>query len=227
MGEGGGRSREADESIHAAVDILETQPESRELCLAYAGMAMVCMNADDIEGTFKYGPMAMSLAERFGDTESLVHVLNTVGTMEMLTGDLIVGREKLERSLELAMEAGFDEHVGRGGVVHSTNRSTTAAVTPATAAAATTRPAASRRCSSASTATVTTNAATPLPASAQLSPIAGASVLKPLAWVTLSVKFQLSHPPKVVRPTTAKRPCSRAQGSESTATVDAAPASAP
>jgi DNA-binding CsgD family transcriptional regulator len=109
----GGRSREADESIHAAVDILETQPKSRELCLAYAGMAMVCMNADDIEGTFKYGPMAMSLAERFGDTESLVHVLNTVGTMEMLTGDLRVGREKLERSLELAMEAGFDEHVGR------------------------------------------------------------------------------------------------------------------
>ena len=109
----GGRSREADESIHAAIDILETQPESRELCLAYAGMAMVCMNADDTDGTFKYGAMAMSLAERFGDTESLVHVLNTVGTMEMLTGDLRVGREKLERSLELAMEGEFDEHVGR------------------------------------------------------------------------------------------------------------------
>ena len=109
----GGRSREADESIHAAIDILETQPESRELCVAYAGMAMVCMNADDIEGTFKHGPMAISLAERFGDTESLVHVLNTIGTMEMLTGELRAGREKLERSLELALEAGYDEHVGR------------------------------------------------------------------------------------------------------------------
>jgi DNA-binding CsgD family transcriptional regulator len=109
----GGRSREADESIHAAIDILQTQPESRELCLAYAGMAMVCMNADDIEGTFKYGPMAMALAERLGDTESLVHVLNTVGTMEMLNGEVRVGRKKLERSLELALEAGLDEHVGR------------------------------------------------------------------------------------------------------------------
>jgi DNA-binding CsgD family transcriptional regulator len=109
----GGRSREADKSIHAAIDILQTQPESRELCLAYAGMAMVCMNADDIEGTFKYGPMAMALAERLGDTESLVHVLNTVGTMEMLNGEVRVGRKKLERSLELALEAGLDEHVGR------------------------------------------------------------------------------------------------------------------
>src|SRR5437879_12695886 len=33
--------------------------------------------------------------------------------MEMLTGALDSGREKLERSLELAFEAGFDEHVGR------------------------------------------------------------------------------------------------------------------
>ena len=109
----GGRSREADQSIRAAIDILEAQPEGRELCVAYAGMAMVCMNADDIQGTFKYGPMGMALAERLGDTESLVHLLNTLGTMEMLTGALDSGREKLERSLELAFEAGFDEHVGR------------------------------------------------------------------------------------------------------------------
>src|SRR5438445_99867 len=57
--------------------------------------------------------MAVWTAERFGDTESLVHVLNTIGTMEMLTGELRAGREKLERSLELALEAGYAEHVGR------------------------------------------------------------------------------------------------------------------
>jgi DNA-binding NarL/FixJ family response regulator/tetratricopeptide (TPR) repeat protein len=109
----GGQSREADVSIRAAVEILEALPESRELCVAYSGMAMVCMNADDAEGTFKYGPMAMALAERFRDNETLVHVLNTLGTMEMLQGAIESGREKLDRSLELALEAGLDEHVGR------------------------------------------------------------------------------------------------------------------
>jgi tetratricopeptide (TPR) repeat protein len=108
----GGRSREAGESIHAAIEILETVPESRELSLAYCGMTMVCMNADDAEGTFRYGPRAMELSERFEDTESLVHVLNSVGTMEMSMG-VAGGREKLERSLELSIEAGLDEQVGR------------------------------------------------------------------------------------------------------------------
>jgi DNA-binding CsgD family transcriptional regulator len=108
----GGRSREADESIHKAIEILETLPESRELALAYCGLTMVCMNADDAEGTFRYGPRAMELAERFEDTESLVHVLNSLGTMEMSV-NLAGGREKLERSLELSIEAGLDEQVGR------------------------------------------------------------------------------------------------------------------
>lgn len=108
----GGQSLEADESIRAAVSLLETLPESRELSLAFCGLTMVCMNADDAEGTFRAGRRALELAERFHDTESLVHVLNSIGTMEMSTG-APGGREKLVRSLELAMEAGLDEHVGR------------------------------------------------------------------------------------------------------------------
>ncbi|MDQ2942820.1 MAG: AAA family ATPase, partial [Candidatus Dormibacteraeota bacterium] len=82
----GGRSREADDSIHLAIEILETLPESLELSLAYCGLTMVYMNADDAEGTFRAGRKAMELAERFGDIESLVHVLNSVGTMEMSAG---------------------------------------------------------------------------------------------------------------------------------------------
>jgi len=108
----GGQSREADESIRSAVNLLETLPESRELCLAYCGLTMVCMNADDADGTFRAGRRAMELAERFHDTESLVHVLNSIGTMEMSTG-APGGQDKLRRSLELALEAGLDEHVGR------------------------------------------------------------------------------------------------------------------
>lgn len=109
----GGKSREAAESIQAAVEILDSLPESRELALAYCGMTMICMNAEDAEGTFRYGRRAMELAERFADTESLVHVLNSIGTQEMSTGAYRSGREKLERSLELSIESGLDEQVGR------------------------------------------------------------------------------------------------------------------
>jgi DNA-binding CsgD family transcriptional regulator/tetratricopeptide (TPR) repeat protein len=108
----GGNSREADKSIRLAIETLETLPESQELSLAYCGLTMICMNLDDAAGTFRHGRRAMELAERFGDTESLVHVLNSVGSMEMSTG-VREGREKLLRSLDLAMEAGLEEHVGR------------------------------------------------------------------------------------------------------------------
>jgi DNA-binding CsgD family transcriptional regulator len=108
----GGDSRSADQSIRAAIEILETVPQSLELSLTYCGLTMVCMNADDAKGTFQAGRRAMELAEKFADTLSLVHVLNSVGTMEMSVG-APGGRAKLERSLELALEAGLDEEVGR------------------------------------------------------------------------------------------------------------------
>jgi DNA-binding CsgD family transcriptional regulator len=108
----GGDGFAADRSICAAVEILESLPESLELSLAYCGQTMVRMNAGDADGTFTAGRRALELAERLGDTESLVHVLNSVGTMEMQMGNP-AGREKLERSLELAIEAGLDEEVGR------------------------------------------------------------------------------------------------------------------
>jgi DNA-binding CsgD family transcriptional regulator/tetratricopeptide (TPR) repeat protein len=107
----GGRTRQAMDSINAAIDTLEALPESRELSLAYCGLAEIHMNADDAEATFRAGERAMELAERFADTESLVQILNSVGTMEIQT-DTPGGREKVLRSRDLAVEAGFDEQVG-------------------------------------------------------------------------------------------------------------------
>src|SRR4029450_652192 len=53
-------------------------------------------------------PLPRHLAHR----EALVHVLNTLGTADLLDGRRS-GREPLERSLALAHEAGLEEHVGR------------------------------------------------------------------------------------------------------------------
>src|SRR6266496_3912168 len=75
-----------------------------------------------------------------------------------------------------------------------TKMSMIAATSPAVAAAPTTWPAGSRRAVSASVAAATTKASTPLPASAQLSAMPGASVLNPAAWVAFRVRFQATNP---------------------------------
>lgn len=103
---------EADEVGRRAVALLEQLPQGRELARAYANAANVCMNAEDAEGAIAFGQRAYELAQEYDDSESLLHVLNTLGTMELLSGRPD-GIAKLQRSLELAQVANLDEHVGR------------------------------------------------------------------------------------------------------------------
>jgi DNA-binding CsgD family transcriptional regulator/tetratricopeptide (TPR) repeat protein len=55
---------------------------------------------------------AIELAERIQDYESLSYALNNLGASELAHGDER-GLAKLERSLQLALEHGYEEHVGR------------------------------------------------------------------------------------------------------------------
>ena len=80
--------------------------------MAYSNMAQLRMLADDVEDTRVWGTRAIELAERLEHTETLVHALNNVGTVELQAG-VPTGAEKLERSLALSLEAGLDEHVAR------------------------------------------------------------------------------------------------------------------
>ncbi|HWM19582.1 MAG TPA: AAA family ATPase [Ilumatobacteraceae bacterium] len=95
-----------------AVLLLEALPPGRELALAYCNLASLALNADDADGTSTFGQRALAIAEDLDDRESLVHVLNTLGTAELLAGST-GGRALLERSLTLAHDAGLEEHVGR------------------------------------------------------------------------------------------------------------------
>ena len=63
----------------------------------------------DLAGTREWGEKAIALAERLGETEVLVAAIRTVGTVELSHG-LAQGREKLLRSLELALEAELESH---------------------------------------------------------------------------------------------------------------------
>jgi DNA-binding CsgD family transcriptional regulator/tetratricopeptide (TPR) repeat protein len=102
----------AEEHARLAVELLEPLAPGRELAMAYSNMAQLRMLASDQPGASAWGARAIELAERLGETEIVVHALNNVGTAEMQAG-LERGAPRLVRSLELALEAGLEEHVAR------------------------------------------------------------------------------------------------------------------
>jgi DNA-binding CsgD family transcriptional regulator/tetratricopeptide (TPR) repeat protein len=110
-----GRTEEASAAANQAMGLLERLPPGRELAMTYAQLASLYMNLEDAAQCKEWGTRALRLAEELGDDDVLIKALNTVGTSELLVGESR-GAEKLERSLELAREAGLDVDVGRAYV---------------------------------------------------------------------------------------------------------------
>ena len=107
-----GVTEQAERTAREAISVLECLPPSRELAIAYSTVSSDHMNAEDAEAALEWGARALDLADRFDDTETRVHALNNVGTIESLS-EVPGGFEKLEQSLRLAQHAGLEEHVGR------------------------------------------------------------------------------------------------------------------
>ncbi len=107
-----GRIVEAGARAREAVELLEQFPPGHDLAMAYSAVSSVSMNAEDAESALLWGRRALELAQRIDDREVMVHALNNMGTIELLRG-VPEGREKLERSMELARQADLEEHVGR------------------------------------------------------------------------------------------------------------------
>ena len=110
-----GRTDEAVEAGRQAAELLEQLPAGHELAMALSYLSSLAMNLEDADEAVRLGTGAIALAETLADNEALIHALNNVGTAEFLVGKP-EGREKLERSLELARQAGLDAHVGRAYV---------------------------------------------------------------------------------------------------------------
>jgi tetratricopeptide (TPR) repeat protein len=108
-----GRTMESDRAARAAVTLLEALPPGRELAMAYANLANTCAAAGRREEAVSWAGRALELARRLGDTEIAVNSLATIGCCEFEEG----GRDKLERSLELALRAGLAEQVGRAYIL--------------------------------------------------------------------------------------------------------------
>jgi DNA-binding CsgD family transcriptional regulator len=108
-----GRTDEAMVIGREAVAELEPSGAGRELGLAYCNLSHLYMHREDEAGTAKWGERALELAERLGDQEIAVYALLNLGNVDQIKGR---GVEKLERSLELALDAGLEEHAGRAFV---------------------------------------------------------------------------------------------------------------
>jgi DNA-binding CsgD family transcriptional regulator len=107
-----GDNADARREAGLAVELLEALPAGRELAMAYSNVAQLSMLASDNSDAIAWGGRAIELAERLGDDDTLAHALNNVGSAELQSGKA-EGIAKLERSLQLALGAGLQEHAAR------------------------------------------------------------------------------------------------------------------
>jgi DNA-binding CsgD family transcriptional regulator/tetratricopeptide (TPR) repeat protein len=107
-----GRIAEANQYGKDAVSTLEALPPSPELAMAYSNRAHLEMLAHETGSVIEWAQRAIELAELYANDEILSHALNTLGTMRLSTGDSS-GFADLDRSLQLALNGGFHEQVGR------------------------------------------------------------------------------------------------------------------
>ena len=109
-----GRVDEADRLGMEAVEMLEAlpAPPGRELAMAYANMSHLRGLMSDTAQAALWGGRAIELAERLQDAETLSYALNNLGTARLEDSDE-EGWVQLERSLRVALEQGYEEHVAR------------------------------------------------------------------------------------------------------------------
>jgi len=98
----------AEQALHAS----EALDDKREYAMACSNRAQLYMLDSDADQTVAWAGRAIELAECLGDIETLAHALNNLGTaLGQRSPD--EGRPHLERSLRLALENDFQEHVAR------------------------------------------------------------------------------------------------------------------
>jgi DNA-binding CsgD family transcriptional regulator/tetratricopeptide (TPR) repeat protein len=103
---------EADEYAAGAVTRLEQLPPGPELAMAYSNRSQLDMLAHDVNSAVEWALRTIKLAEVLGRSDIVSHALNNLGTARLIAADP-TGWDDLERSLQLALEGDFQEHVAR------------------------------------------------------------------------------------------------------------------
>jgi DNA-binding CsgD family transcriptional regulator len=108
-----GQNERAVNYAKEAVAVLEMLPPSVELAWACCDRMLLDMLMGKWSEGTAWGERALAINAQFGDPEISVYALSTLGAAEYQTSRE-AGLPKLERSLELALAHGLDEHVARG-----------------------------------------------------------------------------------------------------------------
>ncbi len=103
-----GRNAEAEESSRRGIEVLESQPPTRELAFAYSIQSYMRMLNRDTAEAIDWGEKAIAMAERFAHQETIVNAYTSIGAALVVSGDVEKGRASLEKGVHLATVAGFD-----------------------------------------------------------------------------------------------------------------------
>ena len=101
-----GRNAEAERYAKDALEVLQTQPPGLQLAMAYSNLSQLRMLTSDAEKSVFWGEKAAALARELGDTATVSHALNNMGTARLCKGEE-EGWAQLGESLQLALEAGL------------------------------------------------------------------------------------------------------------------------
>ncbi|MCA1370942.1 AAA family ATPase [Bradyrhizobium sp. BRP14] len=107
-----GEGQPAEDYADQAVREMESLPPGSELAMAYSTRSQLHMLHYRFDEAIDWGLRAIALADQLGEIETRIHALNNVGTA-LFFADRPGGRERLEESLALALEHGFDDHAAR------------------------------------------------------------------------------------------------------------------
>ena len=107
-----GRGADAKQYANEAIATLEALPPGPELAMAYSNHAQLAMLAHQADSAIESAQRAITLAQPLGNDEIMSHALNNLGTARVLIDDP-AGWTDLERSLEIALARGMQEHVAR------------------------------------------------------------------------------------------------------------------
>jgi DNA-binding CsgD family transcriptional regulator/tetratricopeptide (TPR) repeat protein len=108
-----GRTEEAAEVARSAVAVLQGLAPGPELALAYCHLSHIGAWTEDADEALAWAQRALELAERVDCVEALVYARTNTGAAKILKGDAKGGRAEVARSVQLAQDAGLEDHAGR------------------------------------------------------------------------------------------------------------------
>ena len=107
-----GKRQEAEEYAELALEVDATLRSTNEYAMACSNRAQLHMLGGEVADATDWSNKAIHLATANGDTDTLVHALNNLGTA-LGTRSPDEGMPHLERSLELSLENNLQEHAAR------------------------------------------------------------------------------------------------------------------